>query len=140
MHLGLLAASVILGGTGQPKMPDPNMVTSVKRVYQWFFVPGGGLGPVPTPFIVMLPVSKGDLAKFVRSAKLRQELHIIIETDSAEKTQNLTNALIEGMRQIVADSGEIATGLETTASVPAAACKTSKSDPKQVIDPVVTGF
>ena len=139
MHLGLLAASVILGSFEQPRLSETHPPVPVKRMYQWFVVPGGGVGPMPTPFLIMVPLSKADAAKYAKSSKLRQELHIVIETDSAEKTQTLTNALIEKVRQVVSGVTVFSDQSDEQPVAPGANCK-SWNDPRQVIDPVVTGF
>lgn len=140
MQFGLVVASVVIGLAGASPVRNSNGTTPVQRIYQWFMVPGGGICAMPTPFVVLMPVSKSDVQKLARSPRLRQELHIIIETDSVGHTELITKALIESVRQAVECTVDIAEQPETISTTKTSACTSGPSDPKQVIDPVVTGF
>ncbi len=134
MPIGTIVASAILGATtfSQPRPPKP--ATSY-RIYRWILIPGGGFCVAPTPFFVFNTYAKIDESKLAKISKLRQELHIIIETDSVAKTQELAKAVMDSVKVTVENvQSEEKSSYGMPNTLPC------KSDPKSVIDPVVTGF
>lgn len=131
MSIAMIAAGALLGTVGQPSDPKVSVVLPGKRVYQWMVVPGSGVFPVPTPFITIVPLNKLD-GKVSTTA--RQELHIIIQSDQQGLiNETFTKAVLDGIKNVIEDAKTV----EQTA-IAKAECK--KSDPKAVIDPIVTGF
>ena len=84
---------------------------------------------------VFLVYPTGDRAKRVEATapKARQELHSVIQSDDDELfSESFKMAVFEGLKQIIEDT--------QTVRCDEAKLATTKSDPKHVIDPIVTGF
>ena len=138
MTFAMIAAVALLGIAGQPNEPTFKVGCTKDPVYHWMIVPGGGVFPVPTPFMILVPLGKIDESLGTMTSRLRQELHIVIQSDKdGVITDKFARAVVEGLKHII----EEAQGFETCPSQPVAkTIEYKKSDPKQVIDPIVTGF
>lgn len=135
MTFALIAAGAILGTVGQPS--DPTIKVGIKeRTYHWMLVPGGGVFAVPTPYVVLVPVGRLEIPI---SARARQELHIVIQSEKdGVITENFAKKIVEGLKHMIEDAQEAEAVASTMATTKSIDCK--QSDPKQVIDPIVTGF
>ena len=138
MTFAMIAAGALLSTVGQPKDPSLTVGLRSERAFHWMIVPGGGVFPMPTPFMVLVPLGRFEEARTVMSPKLRQELHIVIQSEKdGVINATFTKAVVEGLKQIIEQAQEPDRAVATT--VPKSAdCK--KTDPKQVIEPIVTGF
>lgn len=130
MTFALVAASAILMGPGDPKAPELVYGSRCDRIVQWTMIPGGAIVPMPMPFVVMVPLERSKAAEF-KSNRLKQEWHVIVEAESLQ-TEAFAKALIE----------QVQGSLESIEKFDAFKkyCFESKTDPIQVIDPVITGF
>lgn len=134
MSIAMIAAGALLGTVGQPSDPKVSVVLPGRRVYQWMVVPGSGVFPVPTPFVMVVPLGKLQ-EKVANLTRSRQELHIIIQSErEGVITETFTQAVLDGIKNVIED----ARTLEKATLASTEPCK--KSDPKAVIDPIVTGF
>lgn len=136
MTLTAIIAGALLTTAVQPSGPEPTVGMKFGRYYQWYVVPGGGVCPVPTPFAIIIPLSKAQQAYLRQSSTNRNEIHIVIQSEKYHTLSNtFTQAVIEGMKQVVEHAREVEEHTLATAASPG-----KKADPKTVIDPVLTGF
>lgn len=135
MTFALIAAGAILGTVGQPS--DPTIKVGIRdRAFHWMLVPGGGVFAVPTPYMVLVPVGRLEVPL---PAKTRQELHIVIQSEKdGVITERFAKKIVEGLQQMIEDAQEAEAAAASIATTKSIDCK--QSDPKQVIDPIVTGF
>ncbi len=56
-----------------------------ERVYQFIIVPGGGVCYIPVPYVLMLPLGKPSVAKMPRLARMKNDVHIVIEVEKPKR-------------------------------------------------------
>ena len=140
MTFAMIAAGALLatGGTTKPSTNVKHLMC--ERVYQFIIVPGGGVCYIPVPYVLMLPLNKPSVAKMPRLARMKNDVHIVIEAQEAEaKMKSFAQAMVEEWK-----SKDWAKEYEFTkelkGQLSSSVCSQKGTDPKQVIDPIVTGY
>ncbi len=133
MTLGIIVASIVLGSPTTPVRPDSGKHKLVPYVTSFQLNPGGGLCPLLMPIPVMGPMVKVDSLRGFDNSNLAQELQIVIRTDlQGLDTEELTQRVICHVREALKETAALSKAAGHICSPP--------TDPKQVIDPVMTGF
>ncbi|MBS1713652.1 MAG: hypothetical protein JST30_04875 [Armatimonadetes bacterium] len=120
MNLAMIAAGVVLAPDMQPKPTAPVRRAAVSRVYRWIAVPGGSIVPVSFPFTLLVPVPVSQDA--FDSATV--EFTITMGQEASAKKGGFSKAFAEKYKSVLTDSW----------------CDKTKTDPKLVLDPVMSGF
>jgi len=120
MNLAMIAAGVVLAPDMQPRPVAPARHVAVSRVVRWVAVPGGSIVPVSFPFMVFVPVPVSQDTPDVHSV----EFTIAIGKEASAKKGGFSKAFAEKYRGVMTESW----------------CDKTKTDPKLVLDPVMTGF
>jgi hypothetical protein len=103
-------------------------------------VPGGGVCPVPVPYVLTIPLGKLDKIKVPNMSALRGDYKIVIESEQVAATMK---SLAKAMLDEIKFANENGRDIEFTTQFNGMAngvCLQKRADPKQVIDPIVTGY
>lgn len=127
-----MVAGLVLASSGQPNPGVRPLNLRATPMYQWVLIPGGVSVPLPMPFYFALPVGRVSEVAPV-APRFRQEYRIVVEGPLDEQqAKALNKAIMDGVKLAISEAQEAVASVGTT--------KACKTDPKQVIDPVVTGF
>ena len=136
----MIAAGALLatGGTTKPSTTVRHALC--ERVYQFIVVPGGGVCYIPVPYVLMLPLGKASEVRMPKLARMKNDVRIVVEAKEAEaKMKSFAQAMIEEWK-----SKDWAKEFEFTkdlkGQLSSSICSQKGTDPKQVIDPIVTGY
>jgi hypothetical protein len=141
MTLAMIAASAVLASVGQPKPPSVTFTASCERVYQMMILPGGGVFPMPVPLVVMVPLGKFEDFKLPSKPKLLNEMHIVIKSEKdGIISESFAQAVIDGLKDVIENAQEMAELSKASDRSGLSNCPQNRADPKQVIDPIVTGY
>ena len=120
MNLAMIAAGVVLAPDMQPKPAAPARNLTVSKVYRWLAMPGGAIVPVSFPFTLFVPIPVTNDA----FDETKMEFTITLGRDFARSRGAFSKSFAEKYRDVIVETW----------------CDKTKTDPKLVLDPVMTGF
>lgn len=140
MTFAMIAAGALLA-TGAPSKPATAVrALPCEQVYQFMIVPGGGVCAVPVPYVLMIPLGKLEKLKLPSVTALRGDYKIVIES---EQTAASMKSFAKAMLDEIKFANENGRDIEFTtqfSGLTNGVCLQKRADPKQVIDPIVTGY